>query len=237
MKSSFYINETFFVEPNANSITNTLIGVKSHVEGRLMQVLTILVEKCGEIVTREELITTIWQDYGGGDEGLTQAISLLRKIFSDTQKELIQTVPKKGYILNAVIRYETDEADTQRGNKRLVIHFQKKWALVLFAAILIGSLGIIYLKLDVKTSIDSISTRVSYPDHIKQEELLEENTTNTIVTQAPDSTLYKLVVIGDQPPKFYINNKRIAEGEWEPYMPLINSLKRKLAESKKKTMQ
>src|SRR5450432_2368136 len=37
-----------------------------------------------------------------GDEGLTQAISALRKVLKDDTKQLIQTVPKKGYLLAAV---------------------------------------------------------------------------------------------------------------------------------------
>lgn len=233
MGKNFYVNEIFFVEPDANLVINQSTGIKSHLEPRLIQLLTILVEKHGKTVTRDEMITAIWQDYGGGDEGLTQAISILRKTFSDTKKELIQTVHKKGYVLNAVIRYETDRAEAKKDNKKPVFNIQKKWMAVLFAAILICSAFIIYLKNSSKGSISSTSTKVPYPVNINQEELLEENATNTISTQAPDSTLYKLVIIGDQPPKFYINNKRIAEGEWESYMPLINSLKKKLAERKK----
>ena len=233
MGKNFYINEIFFVEPDANLVINQSTGIKSHLEARLIQLLTILVEKHGKTVTRDELITAIWQDYGGGDEGLTQAISILRKTFSDAKKELIQTVHKKGYVLNAVIRYEINRDDAKKDNKKTVFNVQKKWMTVLLAAILFCSAFIIYFKNSSKGSINSTSIQVPYPVNINQEELLEENPTNTILTQAPDSTLYKLVIIGDHPPKFYINNKRISEGEWEPYMPLINSLKKKLAERKK----
>lgn len=83
-----------------------------------MQLLNILVQKRGETVTREELVTTIWQDYGG-DEGLTQAISILRKTLLDNKKELIQTVPKKGYILKASITYKLDTVEAKKNIKNL----------------------------------------------------------------------------------------------------------------------
>lgn len=230
---NFYINEFFFVEPGANSVTNKSTGIKLHLEARIVQLLCILVEKQGKTATRDELITAIWQDYGGGDEGLTQAISILRKTFSDTQKELIQTVHKKGYVLNAVIRYEIDSAEAKKNSKTPVFNSKKKWVASLIVAILICCAFIVYFKNSSKGNSNLISIESPYPVNINQEELSEENAGNTISTQAPDSTLYKLVVIGDRPPKFYINNNRIAEGDWEPYLPLINSLKRKLSERKK----
>lgn len=193
----------------------------------------MLVEKPGKTITRDELVTAIWHDYGGGDEGLTQAISILRKTFSDTNKELIQTVHKKGYVLNAVIRYEIDGTEEKKDDNKPKLNVQRKWLVASLAAILFCSVFIIFLKNSSKEGIKSTSIKVPYPVNIKQEELSEENATNTISTQAPDSTLYKLVMFGDQPPKFYVNNKRIAESEWEPYMSLINSLKRKLGERKK----
>ncbi len=233
MGSNFYINEIFFVEPDANSVTKQSTGIKSHLEARLIQVLTILAENHGKTVTREELITAIWQDYGGGDEGLTQAISILRKVFADTQKQLIQTVHKKGYVLNAVIKYEMERAEAKRDDKISIFNTKKRWTAVLLAVLLICCAFIIYYKNSPKESIHSTSTKVPYPVNIEQEEQAEENAANTISTQGPDSTFYKLVIIEDRPPKFYINNRRIAEGEWEPYMPLINSLKKKLAERRK----
>jgi len=53
------------------------------------------------------MIREIWHNYGGGDEGLSQAISFLRKTFGDREKKLIRTVPKKGYQLTGTL--STDE--------------------------------------------------------------------------------------------------------------------------------
>ncbi len=55
-----------------------------------------LLKHSGELVTREALIQEIWNNYAGAEEGLTQAISSLRKVLVDDSKSLIQTVPKRG---------------------------------------------------------------------------------------------------------------------------------------------
>ena len=45
---------------------------------------------------------------------------------------------------------------------------------------------------------------------------------------APDKTIYKLVMIADEPPRFYINSQSIPVHKWEPYQELINKLKKEL---------
>ncbi len=95
MNRNFYINELFFVEPHANLVTYKLTGAQTRLEAMIMQILNILVQRKGETVTRDELVTTIWQDYGGGDEGLTQAISILRKTLLDSKKNLYKLYQKK----------------------------------------------------------------------------------------------------------------------------------------------
>ena len=55
-----------------------------------------------------------------------------------------------------------------------------------------------------------------------------ENEKNTIITIGPDSTVYKLVMVGDAPPHFYINGKNIPVHEWEPHQGLINDLRTQL---------
>jgi hypothetical protein len=49
------------------------------------------------------LIKEVWNNYGGSDEGLSQAISFLRKVLDDQKKHIIETVPTKGYLLKATI--------------------------------------------------------------------------------------------------------------------------------------
>ena len=59
-------------------------------------------KRCGGVVTREELIATVWGD-AGSDERLTRAISLLRKALDDdtASPRFIETISKRGYRLAA----------------------------------------------------------------------------------------------------------------------------------------
>jgi DNA-binding winged helix-turn-helix (wHTH) protein len=102
MKSSFRIGE-WRVEPRADRIVGPDKTTK--IEPRVMQVLVYLADHAGEVVTRDEILQAVWEGTFVSDEVLTIAISKLRKAFGDDGNEsaFIQTVPKKGYRLNASV--------------------------------------------------------------------------------------------------------------------------------------
>jgi hypothetical protein len=52
----------------------------------------------------------------------------------------------------------------------------------------------------------------------------EENYPNTITTNGPDGTRYKLVQIGDRLPKLFVNNKLVSAENLDRYGDLIGSL-------------
>ena len=77
-------------------------------------------------------------------------------------------------------------------------------------------------------------TEITFPTNNNSEfDLAEQNPQNTIVTVGPDSTRYRLVMIGDQPPRFYINDTIIPVHLWDQHMLLINQLKKQLKEVSK----
>jgi DNA-binding winged helix-turn-helix (wHTH) protein len=232
MDHSFYIDNQFLIEPSLNTVTDQASGKLTRLEPRLMQLLCTLTERQQKMVTREELVTTIWQDYGGGDDGLTQAISILRKTLLDDKKQLIQTVPKKGYIFRGSVSHNADIKETTGERKNYLLSFPKRWVLIISTAIFLV-IVLLYIKNHSGKNTSTKPTEVPYPVNAEQEEGLEENKTNTITTRAAGDTIYKLVMIGDRPPKFYINNQRILEDKWDPYMTLINSLKRQLIQRRK----
>jgi DNA-binding winged helix-turn-helix (wHTH) protein len=117
-KAQYILNNRFLVTPGLNCVKDQQTGKESRLEPRLMEVLSFLTGRVNQLVTREELVKEIWNDYGGGDEGLNQAISFLRKLLGDNNKEIIETIPKKGYILRAAITEETISIIKQ-GKKRL----------------------------------------------------------------------------------------------------------------------
>src|SRR5215831_15863548 len=70
-----------------------------------MQVLLVLCERSGQVVSKEQIFHRVWADTFVSDEVLTRSISELRKAFEDNPQEpkYIQTIPKGGYRLVATV--------------------------------------------------------------------------------------------------------------------------------------
>jgi TolB-like protein len=71
-----------------------------------MDVLVVLAEHAGEVVTRDELFNAVWQGQVVSDERLTHAIAELRRALEDDRDtpKYIETVPKRGYRLIGEVR-------------------------------------------------------------------------------------------------------------------------------------
>lgn len=74
-------------------------GEKLNINRRMFQVLQLLVERAGEIVSKEDFFETVWADSFVEDNNLTVAITGLRKVLGDTAKQskFIENLPRKGY--------------------------------------------------------------------------------------------------------------------------------------------
>lgn len=82
---------------------NTIIYRKHQIrlEPRVIQVLYLLSQYANEVVTREQLIDTVWLGRPVTDDAITRCISRLRKAFADELAApiKIETVAKSGYRL------------------------------------------------------------------------------------------------------------------------------------------
>src|SRR5690606_12579298 len=76
-----------------------------------LQVLVVLVERQGVVVTRDVLFEQVWPDTMPTDDVLTQAITQLRKAFGDDREapRYIETISKTGYRLLAPAQWLDDE--------------------------------------------------------------------------------------------------------------------------------
>jgi TolB-like protein/DNA-binding winged helix-turn-helix (wHTH) protein/Tfp pilus assembly protein PilF len=76
-------------------------GVKQRLQGQPFQVLTVLLERAGEVVTREELQQKLWPSdtFVDFDHSLNTAIMRLREALSDSSDNprFIETLPRHGY--------------------------------------------------------------------------------------------------------------------------------------------
>src|SRR5882757_7617284 len=75
-------------------------GVKLKLGGQPFQVLAILLEQPGAIVTREELQKRLWPDtFVDVDHNLNTAINKIREVLSDSAENprFVETLPRRGY--------------------------------------------------------------------------------------------------------------------------------------------
>ncbi len=92
----FHVGASHHVEPSLNTVTGP--AGADRLEPKAMHVLVCLAEHAGRVVSKEELIRTVWADTFVGDDVLTRCVSDLRRAFGDAAKEprVIQTIPKSG---------------------------------------------------------------------------------------------------------------------------------------------
>ena len=66
--------------------------------------LVHLTENPGRLHTRQQLLDTLWPGLAVTDDSLTQCVSDLRRGFADRAAEVLRTIPRRGYILNATVQ-------------------------------------------------------------------------------------------------------------------------------------
>jgi Tol biopolymer transport system component/DNA-binding winged helix-turn-helix (wHTH) protein len=75
-------------------------GAKLKLTGQPFQVLTILLEQPGEVVTRDELQKRLWPDtFVDVDHNLNSAINKIREVLGDSAESprFVETLPRRGY--------------------------------------------------------------------------------------------------------------------------------------------
>ena len=120
------------IQLHTDSNEISIKGKKIKLTPKEMGVLEMLIDYDGKTVARTDLLEKVWEDIYGNDQGITQSISKLRKIFSDCEGVSIITVPKKGYQL----RIKNQINSLSPSNKKL--RFQP------FALVLLLLLSIIF---------------------------------------------------------------------------------------------
>jgi TolB-like protein/DNA-binding winged helix-turn-helix (wHTH) protein len=98
-------------------------GVRVKLQEQPFQVLQVLLERPGEVVTREELRQRIWSsdtfvDFEGG---MYNAVKKLREALSDTADtpRFIETLPRRGYRFIGAVNGNADAAPTGQESPKL----------------------------------------------------------------------------------------------------------------------
>jgi DNA-binding winged helix-turn-helix (wHTH) protein len=82
-------------------------GTRLRLQDQPFQVLRLLLERRGEIVTREELRQRLWlaDTFVDFDDGLNTAVKKIRDLLGDSAERprYIETIPRRGYRFMAVV--------------------------------------------------------------------------------------------------------------------------------------
>lgn len=80
---------------------------------KVFDTLVVLIENCGHVLSKEELMQEIWQDSFVEENNLAQNISVLRKILGENKgKKFIETVSKRGYRFVFPVQLIVEESET-----------------------------------------------------------------------------------------------------------------------------
>jgi DNA-binding winged helix-turn-helix (wHTH) protein/TolB-like protein len=103
MEGDFRLGE-WLICPLLNTVQRN--GTTVRLEQKFMQVLVCLAGRPREVISKDELIRTVWADTFVTDDVLTRAVSELRRILKDDAKQphIIETVAKNGYRLIAPVQ-------------------------------------------------------------------------------------------------------------------------------------
>jgi DNA-binding winged helix-turn-helix (wHTH) protein len=93
---SFTVGD-WLVVPSLNRLSRGEETVQ--LELKMMEVLVHLAGRAGELVSKRELVDSVWQVEVISDGTLTRAVALLRKALGDDARNprYIETIPKRGY--------------------------------------------------------------------------------------------------------------------------------------------
>jgi eukaryotic-like serine/threonine-protein kinase len=91
-------------------------GVRVRLRTQSLQVLTLLLDRAGDVVTREELQRHIWSTdtFVDFERGLNKAVNRLRDVLGDTASSprFIETLPKRGYRFIAPVEHSAAASET-----------------------------------------------------------------------------------------------------------------------------
>ena len=147
-------------------------GTRLRLQEQPFQVLRLLLERRGEIVTREELRQRVWlaDTFVDFDDGLNTAVKKIRDLLGDSAERprYIETIPRRGYRFTAVVESgqgATFPAQPAAVAQRILQHagaataaIRRPW-LAVTAMVLIAALALSAWKYRLESRRDSASVR------------------------------------------------------------------------------
>jgi Tol biopolymer transport system component/DNA-binding winged helix-turn-helix (wHTH) protein len=163
---------TFEVDLPAGELRKN--GVKLKLTGQPFQVLTILLERPGQVVTREELQKRLWPDtFVDVDHNLNTAINKIREVLGDSAENprFVETLPRRGYRFVAPVEgTQTTEVSGGLGvRQESRMPWVRRTSILFFVLVLLAAVGFfIYRRFKSSaTQAQRILTRLTFDDGLQ----------------------------------------------------------------------
>ena len=78
-------------------------GIDVKLRPKSFGVLRVLIERRGELLTKDELLNAVWGHVVVTDGALTQCLIDVRRAIGDESQQMIKTVPRRGYIFDVPV--------------------------------------------------------------------------------------------------------------------------------------
>jgi TolB-like protein/DNA-binding winged helix-turn-helix (wHTH) protein/Tfp pilus assembly protein PilF len=95
------------------------------------EVLRVLAQNRGQLVSKQTLLDEVWGDAVVTDDSLTQCLGDIRRALGDSEKIIVRTVPRKGYVFEGDLVVPGSETEPEGGRRKL-------WLAGAAAALLVG---------------------------------------------------------------------------------------------------
>lgn len=136
---------------------------------KALQILSVIVEASGRVVSKEEIIKRVWADSFVEEANLSHHVFRLRKALGETgERKFIETIPKRGYRFVAQVKkIESEKSESENRNfqpRPQTSSLSKSKILIVSAAILLLISGIAaFVWFGSKTSEKPVSVKPAAP--------------------------------------------------------------------------
>lgn len=96
-----YVFDAFLLDTERCTLCRD--GKEIPLRPKVFDLLSLLVERPGQLTRKEQIYTTLWPDVVVEESSLVQCVSQLRRSLGRKGGELIKTVPRKGYVFETEV--------------------------------------------------------------------------------------------------------------------------------------
>src|SRR4051812_17912423 len=94
--------EDYTLDLTRGSLRNA--GGEIELRPKSFELLRYLIANAGRLISKDELVKAVWPNVIVGDDSLAQCVSDLRHALNGSERRIIKTVPRRGYLFTAAVQ-------------------------------------------------------------------------------------------------------------------------------------